>query len=224
VTLHLDHDHDHDDHAGAPQDGRAVAVRRAVVLNRLTLGWNVVEAGVALVAALAAGSVGLLAFGLDSTVEVSASLILAWRLHRERREGCSQPDDQLAQRAVAVSFAALGAYVAVDAVRALAGHHEPEPTLVGVVLAALSLATMPSLARAKRRLAPTLGSRAQESEADQTSLCALMSGVLLVGLVANAALGWWWADPLAGLGIAGLAAAAAVRTWRADALDDTCCA
>ena len=95
---------------------------------------------------------------------------------------------------------------------------------MGLVLAALSLAVMPFLARAKRRLAPQLGSRAQESEADQTSLCALMSGVLLVGLAANAALGWWWADPVAGLGIAGLAAAAAVRRWRAEALEDTCCA
>lgn len=203
---------------------RPAAVRRAVVLNRLTLGWNVAEAVIALTAALAAGSVGLLAFGLDSTVEVSASLILAWRLHRERRDGCSQPDDHRAQRAIAVSFGALAAYVAFDAFTTLRTGDHPDSTVVGLVLAALSLAVMPFLARAKRRLAPQLGSRAQESEADQTSLCALMSGVLLVGLAANAALGWWWADPVAGLGIAGLAAAAAVRTWRAEALEDTCCA
>ena len=217
MTLHVDHDHSHE------HDVRGDAVRRAVVLNRLTLGWNVAEAAIALAAAIAAGSVGLLAFGLDSTVEVAASVILAWRLRRERQEGCSQPDDHRAQRAIAVSFAALAAYVAVGAVRSLLGHDEPEATAVGIVLAVVSLTVMPFLARAKRRLAPLLGSRAQESEADQTSLCALMSGVLLVGLVANAVAGWWWADPLAGLGIAALAVAAAVRTWRAEALADTCC-
>ena len=96
--------------------------------------------------------------------------------------------------------------------------------MVGIVLASLSLLLMPVLARAKRRLAPTLGSAAVIADAKQTNLCALMSGVVLVGLAANAALGWWWADPVAGLGIAGLAAAEAVRTWRAEALADTCCA
>ena len=207
----------------ALREEREVAVRRAVALNRLTIGWNVAEAVVALTAAVAAGSVGLLAFGLDSTVEVSASLILAWRLHRERRDGCSQPDDRRAQRAIALSFAALAAYVAFEAVGALVDGDRPDSTPIGIVLAALSLVLMPLLARAKRRLAPVLGSRAQASEADQTSLCALMSGVLLAGLVLNATVGWWWADPVAGLGIAGLAGAAAVRTWRAESLEDTCC-
>ena len=202
---------------------RQAAVRRAVVLNRVTVGWNVAEAVIALTAAVAAGSVGLLAFGLDSTIEVSASLILAWRLRRERRDGCSQPDDRRAQRAIAVSFAVLAAYVGVEAVRTLLDGDHPETTAVGIALAAASLVLMPFLARAKRRLAPLLGSQAQASEADQTSLCALMSGVLLVGLVLRAAFGWWWADPVAGLGIAGLAGAAAVRTWRAESLEDTCC-
>jgi divalent metal cation (Fe/Co/Zn/Cd) transporter len=204
-------------------DGREAVVRQAVVLNRVTIGWNVAEAGVALTAAVAAGSVGLLAFGLDSTVEVSASLILAWRLHRERRDGCSQPDDRRAQRAIALSFAALAGYVGYEAATALLDGDRPDSSVVGIVLAALSLVLMPFLARAKRRLAPALGSRAQASEADQTSLCALMSGVLLAGLLLHATVGWWWADPMAGLGIAALAAAAAVRTWRAESLEDTCC-
>jgi divalent metal cation (Fe/Co/Zn/Cd) transporter len=222
MTLHAGHDHtEHADHEIATP--RATAVRRAVLLNRLTLGWNVAEAVIALTAAVAAGSVGLLAFGLDSTVEVSASAILAWRLHREKLEGCSQPDDHRAQRAIAVSFAALALYVGYDAATTLAGRERRDASIVGIVLAALALAVMPFLARAKKRLAPVLGSRAQESEANQTSLCAVMSGVLLVGLALNAAFGWWWADPVSGLGIAALAATEAVRTWRADALEDTCC-
>jgi divalent metal cation (Fe/Co/Zn/Cd) transporter len=96
--------------------------------------------------------------------------------------------------------------------------------LVGIVLTSVSLVMMPFLARAKRRVAPTLGSRAQEAEADQTRLCAYMSAVVLVGLLANGALGWWWADPLAAIGIATLALVEGVRTWRAESLEDTCCA
>lgn len=209
-------------HAGHTHT-RADAVRRAIVLNRLTFGWNVVEAAVALVAGIAAGSVGLVAFGLDSTVEVSASAILMWRLAQERHDRCSQPADRKAQRAIAVSFAALAVYVAVDATSDLLAAERPDAAPIGIAIAALSLIVMPALARAKRRLAPTLGSRAQESEARQTSLCAVMSAVLLVGLALNALFGWWWADPVAALGIAGLAAAEARRAWTAESLEDTCC-
>ncbi len=220
--------HEGHDHPAALTEGnvlqRAVAVRRAVVLNRVTIGWNVCEAIIALTAAVLAGSVGLFAFGLDSTVEVSASLILAWRLAQERRTGCSQESDRKAQRAIAISFAALATYVTYAAVSDLVRHERPQGTVLGIVLAALSLMVMPFLARAKRRLAPVLGSRAQESEAAQTSLCALMSGVLLVGLLLNTVAGWWWADPIAALGIAALAALEARRTWTADSLEDTCCA
>ena len=214
--------HDHAGHVHL-RDDRPAAVRRATVLNRLTIGWNLAEAAVALTAGLLAGSVGLLAFGLDSSVEVSASLILAWRLAQERREGCSQDSDRTAQRAIAISFLALAVYVSVEAVRDLATGERPDPTVIGIVLAALSLVLMPFLARAKRRLAPALGSRAQVSEANQTSLCAVMSGALLVGLGLNAALGWWWADPVAALGIAALAAGEAYRSWTAESLEDTCC-
>lgn len=202
---------------------RAAALGRARLLNRLTIGWNVVEAVVALAAGAAAGSVSLIGFGLDSVVEVSAALVLAWRLAREGGAGCSQPDDRRATRAIAVSLAALAGYVSVSSSYDLLVGARPEPSIVGIVVAALSLVVMPVLARAKRRLAPVLGSRAQASEADQTSLCALLSAVLLIGLALNAGFGWWWADPLAGLGIAGVAAVAAVRTWRAESLADTCC-
>ena len=202
---------------------RDEAVTRQKWLTSATIGWNSVEGVVAIAAGIAAGSVSLIGFGLDSGIEVSAALILAWRLAQERRTGCKQEADRLAQRLIALSFAVLAVYVGVESVRDLVLADRPEGSLLGIVMAALSLAVMPSLARAKRRLAPLMGSRAVEAEAKQTVLCALMSGGLLVGLGANAALGWWWADPLAGLFIASLAAYETAAVWRADSLEDTCC-
>jgi divalent metal cation (Fe/Co/Zn/Cd) transporter len=222
--VHAHHDHDEHEHEHRVEIPRDVAVRRAVVLNRLSLSYNVIEAVIALGAGLAAGSVSLIGFGLDSVIEVSASLVLLWRLAAERREGCTQESDRHATKAIALCFAALAAYVGIDGVHRLAVGDRPDPSVVGIVLTAASLAIMPVLAREKRRLAPALGSRAQEAEASQTQLCAYLSAVVLVGLLANQALDWWWADPLAALGIAVLAGLEAVRTWRADSLEDTCCA
>lgn len=202
---------------------RRRAVRRSRLLNRFTIGWNVVEGVIAVVAGAMAGSVSLVGFGLDSGIEVSAAVILAWRLGKEERPGCMADVDHRATRLIAVSFAVLAAYVGVESIRDLIGHHAPQASLVGIVLASVSLIVMPQLARAKRRLAPVLGSRAVVSEANQTSLCALLSAVLLAGLGLNAFLGWWWADPAAGLVIATLAGIEALRTWRAEALADTCC-
>ena len=199
------------------------ALRSARRLNAATLGWNLVEAVVALSAGVAAGSLSLVAFGLDSCIEVSGALVLSWRLARERREGCRQPDDRRATRALAICFFALAAYVGVEAVRSLVRAEEPSTSTIGIALAALSLLVMPLLARAKRRLAPVLGSRAQEREAQQTQLCAILSAVVLAGLGLNAVLGWWWADPAAALVVAGLATVEGLRSWRATALEDTCC-
>lgn len=203
---------------------RQAAVTKARLLNRITIAWNVVEAVIAIVAGAAAGSVSLVGFGLDSVIEVSAAVILAWRLAKEDRRGCMEGFDRRATRLVAVSFAVLAAYVGVESVRDLLGAARPEASGVGIAIAALSLVVMPMLARSKRRLAPVLGSQAAASEANQTQLCAVLSAVVLVGLALNAALGWWWADPLAGIGIAVAASVEAVRTWRSEALDDTCCA
>jgi len=209
--------------APVPSGARALAVRRARLLNRVTIGWNVVEGVVAVTAGLLAGSVSLVGFGLDSGIEVSASVILAWRLWQERAGGCMGDSDRRASRGIAACFAALAAYVWTEAVRDLLGGARPEASGVGIAVAALSLLVMPWLARAKRRLAPALGSQAAASEADQTMLCALLSAVVLVGLGLNAALGWWWSDPVAGLVVGILATVEARRTWRADALTDTCC-
>ena len=222
----------HDHHGERPHGAdpvlaapaRLAAVRRARQLNVVTIGWNAVEGVVAVAAGVAAGSVSLVGFGLDSAIEVSAAVILALHLRREGGGACMQDSDRRATRAIAVSFAVLAGYVAVESMRELLTGSQPEASVPGLLLATLSLLVMPWLARAKRRLAPALGSRAVEADATQTNLCALLSGVLVVGLGANALAGWWWADPGAGLAIAVLAGAEAVRTWRADSLEDTCCA
>ncbi len=205
------------------EGSRPQALRRARLLNRVSIGWNVVEGIVAVTAGVVAGSVSLVGFGLDSGIEVSASVILAWRLWQERQGGCMADSDRRATRGIALCFAALAAYVWVEAGRDLLHGARPEASAVGIAMAALSLLVMPGLARAKRRLAPALGSQAAASEADQTMLCAVLSAVVLAGLALNALVGWWWADPVAALVIGVLAAVEAVRTWRADALTDTCC-
>lgn len=202
---------------------RAVAVHRARWLNAATIGWNAVEGVVAVTAGLAAGSVSLVGFGFDSAIEVSAALVLTWRLHQERKGGCMQTSDRRATRALAVSFVVLAAYVGVESIRDLQGAARPDSSEVGIALGALSLVVMPFLARAKRALAPALGSAAAVADAKQTNLCALLSAILLGGLAANALLGWWWADPLAGVGIGALALLEAGRTWTAESLEDTCC-
>lgn len=202
---------------------RPEALRRAKTLNRLTIGWNAVEGVVAVWAGILAGSVSLIGFGLDSGIEVSAALVLTWRLAREREDDCSQDDDLLAQRLVAVSFAALALYVGYESITDLVAGNRPDVTAIGIGLATLSLIVMPVLARAKAKLAPVIGSRAAQAEASQTNVCAWLSGALLVGLGAHAAFGWWWADPLAALVIAGIAAWMAKTTWTAESLEDTCC-
>lgn len=206
-----------------PRPTRDAAVRRARWLNLATIGWNSVEGVVAIVAGIGAGSVSLIGFGFDSAIEVSAALILTWRLRQEGRDDCTQPADARATKAIALSFLALAAYIGVEAIRDLAGRAEPDASVAGVALAGLSLLVMPFLASAKRKLAPVLGSTAAAADAAQTNLCAVLSGVVLVGLAANWLLGWWWADPVAALGIATLAGAEARRTWRAESLEDTCC-
>ena len=205
------------------QLSRPEAVRRVGIYNNLTIGWNVIEGAVAIGAGIVAGSISLIAFGLDSGVEVSTSLVLAWRLAQERRGGCMEGADRRAVRWIAVCFAVLALYVGYEAVGQIVDRRAPDVSLVGIVLSAISVVVMPLLARAKKRLGPTIGSQAVVSESRQTELCAWLSAVVLVGLGLNAMLGWWWADPVAALVLAGFASSEAVRTWRADSLADTCC-
>jgi divalent metal cation (Fe/Co/Zn/Cd) transporter len=171
-----------------------VAVRRGRRLEYLTIAWNSAEALVALAAGLLAGSIALVGFGLDSLIEVLSGGIVLWRLLADNERA-----ERIALKVVGASFLALAAYVALDSIKTLWLRAPPEHSLAGIILAALSLVVMPLLARAKRRVAASIGSPALHADSRQTGLCACLSAILLGGLVLNALLGWWWADPVAGL-------------------------
>jgi len=165
-------------------------------------------------AGVAAGSIALVGFGADSLIESVAGFVVLWRFAASRTE--SDDAERRAQKAIAVSFYLLAAYVGVEAVRSLAGGHEPDASWVGVGLAVVTLATMPPLAIAKARLGERLGSSATKSEGRQNMLCAYLSAALLAGLLANALLGAWWADPVTALVVAGVALREARDAWRGD--------
>lgn len=194
---------------------------RAVRLEYLTVGWNVVEGIVAVTAALIAGSVAILGFGIDSSVECASALVMIWRLRAERDHRMS--DERLdaverrARRLVAGSLFLLAAYVTFDAAQTLWAGDEPAFSAVGVSLLALSIAVMLWLARAKRRLAHELGSEALEADAFQTTACWWLSVAALVGVGLNGLFGWWWADPMAALVIALLIAREGRESWNGEA-------
>ncbi len=203
---------------------RPVAVVWARRLNRLTISWNAVEGVAVIIVGIRASSISLIGWGFDSFVELVAGLVLAWRLRLEGGDaGTRHAADRSAQRLIAACFAVLAAYVLAESLRDLISANPPDGSILGIALAALSLVVMPFLARLKLQLAVVLGSQAVQAEAAQTTLCALLSGAVLIGLGANLLFGWWWADPAAGLFIAAAAAYTAVRMWRADSLADTCC-
>jgi cation diffusion facilitator family transporter len=174
-------------------------VARGRRLTWVTLAYNVVEAVVAVAAGVAAESVALFGFGIDSVIEVAASVTSLWRLGRDADPAAREHAERIARRVIGASFLALAAYVAYDAARGLWLHEKPLGSWVGVALSATSLAVMPFLAAAKRRVGRALSSRAVEAEAAQTDVCAWLSGIVLGGLALNALFGWWWADPVAAL-------------------------
>lgn len=187
---------------------------RARQLAWLTVVWNFIEAVVAIAAGAAAGSAALVGFGLDSTIEVASALVIIWQF-----SGVDEHREQRALRLIAVSFFALATYVSIRALFDLAGAHEAETSTVGIALAVASLIVMPALAIAKRRTGRQLGSVTVTADSQQTWLCTYLSAILLVGLVLNATVGWWWADPIAALLIAALAAREGIEAWNGD----TCC-
>ena len=200
---------------------RADLHRRGLVLASFTIAWNVVEAVVAIGAGLAAGSIALVGFGFDSTVEVLSACVVVWQFRSERRGGYDEDRERLALRLIALSFFVLAAYVTIEAGRDLfVGGSEPDESIVGIVLAALSLLVMPTLAIAKRRTALALGSPTLRADAAETLLCSWLSAALLVGLALNATVGWWWADPLAAIAIAVFAVTEGREAWRGDSCDD----
>jgi divalent metal cation (Fe/Co/Zn/Cd) transporter len=199
---------------------RAPIVRQARALAGLGLGWHAVEAAVALAAGISAGSIALVGFGADSVVEGVAGGIVLWRFAGGRAG--SEAAERRAQKLIGASFFVIAIYVAVEAVLTLAGGHHPHSSWVGIGLAAVTLAVMPPLARAKSRVGHELGSSATHSEGRQNLLCAYLSAGLLVGLGLNAVGGWWWADPVTALAIAAVAANEGRGAWRGEACCESC--
>lgn len=195
-------------------------LRRALRLEWLTVGWNVAEGLIAVAAALAAGSVALLGFGIDSFVESASGGILVWRLLAEMVRA-AEPHaierlDRRARKLVALSLFALALYVAVDASLALWRSERPEASPVGIALTFVSMLVMLWLGRAKRRAAAGLGSRALAADAFQTTACWWLSIITLAGIGLNSAFGWWWADPVAALGMIPLLIREGVEAWRGE--------
>lgn len=192
--------------------------RRSRRLIWATIAWNTVEAVVALTAGASSNSGALVSFGLDSTVEVSAAVVALWYLR-----GDDDERGHLAGRLIGVSFWALAAWVSYDAVTDLVAGNRPEASGVGIALTGVSVVVMPALAILKRRTGEALDSRALVAESNETMLCAYLSVAVLIGLVLNAALGWWWGDPLAALVVAAIAGKEGLEAWRGELLEDGGC-
>jgi divalent metal cation (Fe/Co/Zn/Cd) transporter len=219
---------------GSDPGDRDRLIRRAKALSWLSLAWMTVEGSVAVTAALVAGSVALLGFGIDSAIEGLASMIVIWRFTGSRR--LSDDAEQRAQKAVAVSFFLLAPYIAQDAIRTLIAGDHPTTSWVGIGLSLSSIVMMPLLGRAKQRIGERLGSRATAGEGAQNLLCAYIAAGVLVGLAATAAFGWWWLDPMVALVIAAIAVREGREAWagegcacvavpglEADGCRDGCC-
>jgi divalent metal cation (Fe/Co/Zn/Cd) transporter len=203
-----------------PPNEQARLQRRARLLAWGGIGWHVIEFAIALAAGVAAGSIALIGFGADSLIEAFAGFVVVWlftgnRLHSETAE-------RRAQQVIAASFFVLAAYVSVESVRDLIGGHHPEASWIGIGLAAFTAVTMPLLARAKRQVGQRLNSSATVKEGAQNKLCAYLSVGLLVGLLLNAVVGWWWADPAAALLIAAFALKEGRESWRGEGCCETC--
>jgi divalent metal cation (Fe/Co/Zn/Cd) transporter len=193
--------------------------RRARTLAWVGNAWHLIEFAIALAAGIAASSVALIAFGVDSLIELAAGGVIIWLFSGGR--GASHDAERRAQQMIAVSFYGLALYVVIGSLHAFSGAH-PEASWVGIGLALVTAPTMPILAHAKRRVGQRLGSRATQSEGRQNMLCAYLSVALLAGLAANAIFGFWWADPLAGLVIAAAAVREGREAWRGEMCDDCC--
>jgi divalent metal cation (Fe/Co/Zn/Cd) transporter len=200
--------------SGHDPEERERSIARAKALSWLSLAWMTVEGAVGVAAALIAGSVVLLGFGIDSAIEGLASAIVIWRFTGSRR--LSERSERRAQKAVAISFFLLAPYIAQDAIRALLAGDRPSTSWVGIGLSVSSIVAMPLLGRAKQRIGERLDSGATAGEGAQNLLCAYMAAGVLVGLGANAVLGWWWLDPAIALVIAAIAVREGSEAWRGE--------
>jgi len=186
------------------ETARQAVARHGKRLEYFTIAWNSLEGLVALIAGAMAGSISLVGFGIDSFIEVTSGATLLWRMSVDSDAPKRERNERLSVRIVGICFVLLAAYVAYEAVGDLIGRKAPEHSPAGIVLACALLVVMPILSRAKKRVATELGSAAMKADAKQTDFCVYLSAILLSGLLMNAALGWWWADPVAGLVMASI--------------------
>jgi divalent metal cation (Fe/Co/Zn/Cd) transporter len=178
---------------------RTRLVRQGRRLEYFTVGYNSLEGLVSIAAGLIAGSVSLLGFGLDSLIEVTSGAALLWRLRHDMNESRRERVEKLTLRIVGSCFLGLAVYVGYQSLESLIRHTAPERSIAGIAIAAISLIVMPLLAKAKRRIAAGISSGAMYADSRQTDFCTVLSAILLGGLLLNAVVGWWWADPVAGM-------------------------
>jgi divalent metal cation (Fe/Co/Zn/Cd) transporter len=201
---------------------RPALIRRGKQLEYATIGYNSLEGIIAISAGLLAGSVALVGFGFDSVIEVISGATLLWRLYADVDEERRELVEQRALRIVGWSFLLLAAYVTFDAGKALIRREPPDESMIGIGIAALSLVIMPLLVRAKRRVAAAIGSKALDADATQTALCTYLSAILLGGLLLNALVGWWWADPVAALVMVPIIVKEGLEGIRGERCEDDC--
>lgn len=202
-----------------PETNRAAAVRRGRHLEYFTIVYNSLEGLIALVAGVVAGSIALVGFGFDSLIEVTSGAVLLWRLRADVDESRREQVEAVSLRVVGACFVVLATYVTYDSITSLVRGDAPDESLVGIVLAAVSLVIMPLLVRAKRKVARTINSGALMADSKQTELCTYLSAILLGGLLLNALLGWWWADPVAALIMVPIIVKEGIEALRGE----TCC-
>jgi cation diffusion facilitator family transporter len=198
---------------------RKTIAERGKRLEYFTIVWNSLEGLVAVIAGAIAGSISLVGFGIDSFIEVTSGATLLWRMSVDADERRRERNEKVSLRIVGLCFIALGVYISYESISDLVRHKVPEHSISGIVLAFVSLIVMPILSRAKKRVGKALGSAAMEADAKQTDFCVYLSVILLVGLLLNAAFGWWWADPVAALVMAPIIAKEGVEGLKGE----TCC-
>ena len=202
---------------------REILVRRALCLAVFTVVWNLAEGAVALTAATMADSKALIGFGVDSFVESASAAVLIWRLRVEQVDQArAEHAEQRALTLIGYAFLGLAVLVGVESVRSLVTGVHPDTSKIGIALTAVSLIVMPVLARAKRRIGVELGTRSITADSQQTMACVYLSAIVLVGLSLNALFGWWWADPVAALGVVAFLIHEGREALEADHVDECC--
>jgi divalent metal cation (Fe/Co/Zn/Cd) transporter len=204
------------------QSDRAKLVKRGEYLEYFTIGYNSLEGLIAVAAGLIAGSIALVGFGFDSLIEVTSGAVLLWRLHADFDEARRERVEAISLRIVGICFVVLAIYVTYDSVKSLVRREAPDESLIGIVLAAVSLIVMPLLVRAKRKVARAINSSALMADSKQTELCTYLSAILLGGLLLNALFGWWWADPVAALIMVPIIVKEGIEALRGETCTDAC--